>query len=224
MSGSVRKIAVDLFYDILSPYSYIAFEVLVRLNKKSDVMDLKLQPSLLGGILNATGNQTPITVAAKAKYMMLDLERMCRYYHIPYKYPATALPVMHQKGSLTAQRLLIAAKENNCEKLQHLSQELYRKLYFEDTNVDEPKNMLNACKNVGFSDSESENLLLLTKDSKIKQILKDQVQLALSYGAFGLPTCVAHLDFGPEMFFGCDRLPLLAHCLNIPFEDLLRSK
>ena len=224
MAGSVKKVAVDLFYDIMSPYSYIAFEVLTRLGKKKDTLHLKLQPTLLGGVLNHAGNQTPITVPAKVKYMAMDLERVCKYYNIPYKYPANALPVMHAKGSLSTQRLLVAVQENFSDQLEPLTQHLYRGLFFRDTDVTEPKNLIEACKNVGFSTSDSESLLLLTKDCNIKQKLKDQVEMALNYGAFGLPSCVAHLESGPELFFGCDRLPLLVDRLGIANSHLFNTE
>lgn len=45
----------------------------------------------------------------------------------------------------------------------------------------------------------------------MKEALKDNTAEALGHGAFGAPTMV--LD-GSEMFFGCDRLELLAQSLG----------
>ena len=221
MTVSVKKVSIDLFYDILSPYSYIAFETLTRLNKKSDLVDLRLQPSLLGGILKSTGNQIPITVPAKVKYMMLDLKKMCNYYSIPYNIPRTALPIIHQKGSLAPQRLLVAVKEKFSNQLEPLTRELFCQLFYRDSDVSDTKNLIESCKNVGFSEIESKDLLSLSNHSEIKSMLKDQVEMALQYGAFGLPTYVAHFESGPEMFFGCDRLSLLLHCLKITNKDII---
>ena len=41
---AAKKVAVDLFFDIVSPYSYLAFESLVRYQSIWDRMDLKLRP------------------------------------------------------------------------------------------------------------------------------------------------------------------------------------
>jgi len=39
---------IEFFYDIVSPYSFIAFEILVR-NAQSLHYELKLRPFFLGG-------------------------------------------------------------------------------------------------------------------------------------------------------------------------------
>ena len=35
---------------------------------------------LLGGVFQATGNQSPMNIPAKGRYMMADLERFARRY------------------------------------------------------------------------------------------------------------------------------------------------
>ncbi|XP_074003242.1 glutathione S-transferase kappa 1 isoform X2 [Numenius arquata] len=45
---------VDLFYDVVSPYSWLGFEVLCRYQHIWNI-DLRLRPAFLGGIMQATG-------------------------------------------------------------------------------------------------------------------------------------------------------------------------
>lgn len=63
MSGDGKT--VELFYDVVSPYSYLAFELLTRYNKRWQNMELKLRPAYLRDVMIKTGNQSPGTVPAK---------------------------------------------------------------------------------------------------------------------------------------------------------------
>jgi 2-hydroxychromene-2-carboxylate isomerase len=74
---------IEFFYDIVSPYSYIAATQMAQFEGKADVV---WRPVLLGGIFKATGNSGPaFTVAAKAPYMFKDLQRLSRYHQITAK-------------------------------------------------------------------------------------------------------------------------------------------
>ncbi|XP_077975122.1 glutathione S-transferase kappa 1-like isoform X1 [Styela clava] len=56
---SCRRHLVELFYDVLSPYSYISFKLLNQCSKQWKSMDLQLRPVLVGGIFKEIGNQAP---------------------------------------------------------------------------------------------------------------------------------------------------------------------
>ncbi|XP_043935779.1 glutathione S-transferase kappa 1 isoform X2 [Protopterus annectens] len=46
---------LELFYDVVSPYSWLAFEVLCRYRNVWNV-DLRLRPGFLGGLMNLSGS------------------------------------------------------------------------------------------------------------------------------------------------------------------------
>ena len=52
------KTKVKLYYDWLSPYSWLAFEVLLEYEKIWD-LDLELKPVYLGAIMKASENNPP---------------------------------------------------------------------------------------------------------------------------------------------------------------------
>ncbi|RMX39385.1 hypothetical protein pdam_00005978 [Pocillopora damicornis] len=79
---TLAKRTVELFYDVISPYSWIAFEVLCRYRPKWN-LDLQFRPFFLGGIMAGSGNRPPAMVPAKGVYMMKDIQRMQEYYGIP---------------------------------------------------------------------------------------------------------------------------------------------
>ncbi|XP_054242576.1 glutathione S-transferase kappa 1 isoform X2 [Indicator indicator] len=49
------RTVVELFYDVVSPYSWLGFEVLCRYQHVWNI-DLRLRPAFLGGIMQATGS------------------------------------------------------------------------------------------------------------------------------------------------------------------------
>lgn len=63
------KHSVKLYYDVISPFSYIAFEVLLRYSKRWENMDLKLQPVWIAGIMDAVGNTPPGALPARGRYL-----------------------------------------------------------------------------------------------------------------------------------------------------------
>jgi len=72
-------ITIELFYDCLSPFSYLAFLVLTRYESLWGVK-LELRPVLLGGIMASTGNVPPMArpwAGAAAKVAGQDMAR-CR--------------------------------------------------------------------------------------------------------------------------------------------------
>jgi hypothetical protein len=58
-------VSIELFYDCLSPFSYLAFTVLERYQPVWEV-DLRLRPLLLGGVMGAT------KVAHSLNHCLLD--------------------------------------------------------------------------------------------------------------------------------------------------------
>ena len=88
---------VEFFYDVVSPYSYLAFEVLLRYRPLWKI-DLVLRPAFLGGVMKSVGNVPPATLPARAPYLARDLQRKSRYFDVamgfPEDFPGNSLPAM----------------------------------------------------------------------------------------------------------------------------------
>ncbi|XP_022807846.1 glutathione S-transferase kappa 1-like isoform X2 [Stylophora pistillata] len=208
---AVAKRTVELFYDVISPYSWIAFEVLCRYRPKWN-LDLQFRPFLLGGIMAGSGNRPPAMVPAKGVYMMKDIQRLREFYGIPITPPSDPANVMFTKGSLPTMRLLTAACKYHPEKLEELSREFWMRAWSR------------VCTKVGLSADDTQALISKTKDQEIKDTLKETTQKALDLGAFGAPLIVAHVNGEPHTFFGSDRFLLLAHLLGVEWQGPLRSQ
>ncbi|XP_064803823.1 glutathione S-transferase kappa 1-like isoform X3 [Oncorhynchus masou masou] len=60
--ASSRKV-IELFYDVVSPYSWLGFEVMCRYRNVWNI-DLKLRPAFLGGIMQGSGSLSAMRFVA----------------------------------------------------------------------------------------------------------------------------------------------------------------
>ena len=84
MSASAR-VKIHLYYDIVSTYSYLAFENLCRYREVWN-MDIVFHPVFLGGLWKQVGNQSILTTTSKAAYTFRDLHRLADHYQIPFHF------------------------------------------------------------------------------------------------------------------------------------------
>ncbi|XP_008300309.1 glutathione S-transferase kappa 1 [Stegastes partitus] len=210
---SSRKV-VELFYDVVSPYSWLGFEVMCRYRNVWNI-DLKLRPAFLGGIMQGSGNKPPGVVPNKFKYMGHDLRRLSEYFDVPMQMPANPFEAMFEKGSLPAMRFVTAVQEKEGDiKMEKVSRELWKRIWNEDKDITQPASLSEAAAKAGLSDSEIKEALAAYTSQKVKDKLKTSTQDALALGAFGFPMLVCHVNGKPQMFFGSDRFELMAHCIG----------
>lgn len=182
---------LEFFYDIVSPYSYIAATQLGQFDGKAEVV---WKPVLLGGVFKATGNSGPaFTVPAKMPYMFKDLQRLSAYYQIPLKIPAN-----FPANTVTIQRVLCAASDAERPALTHKLYEAYWGQGLDVTNVELLSQLVGA------------ELVAKTQEDGVKNALKANTEEVVARGAFGAPT----FFLGDEMFFGSDRFFLIQEALK----------
>ncbi|XP_070821899.1 glutathione S-transferase kappa 1 isoform X1 [Chaetodon trifascialis] len=210
-----RKL-IEFFYDVVSPYSWPAFEVMCRYRNVWNV-EVKLRPVLLAGIMHGSGNKPPGLIPNKFLYMTKDLGRIAKYFDVPLRCPADPFEAMFDKGSLSAMRFVTVVQEKQKDgdkQVEKLSRELWRRIWSEDKDITEPASLWEAGRKAGLSDSEIEEALKLSTSKEIKDKLKRTTQCALDHGAFGLPVLVCHVNGKQEKFYGSDRFELIAHCIG----------
>ncbi|XP_031554458.1 glutathione S-transferase kappa 1-like [Actinia tenebrosa] len=218
---AVTRRTVELFYDVLSPYSWVAFEVLCRYRPVWN-LDLQFRPFFLSGVMSATGNKPPGVIPAKMLYMATDLKRCREYYGIPLAPLKDPVDTLFNKGSLSAMRLLTATNVSHPDKTEHLSRELWMRIWSRDEDIVLPESLKAACLTVGLSDTQSSALLSRLSDKDIKDKLKEVTQKAIDAGSFGAPTIIAHLNDEQHMFFGADRFLFLAHLFGVQWQGPLK--
>ncbi|KAK5862132.1 hypothetical protein PBY51_017561 [Eleginops maclovinus] len=210
------KKVIEIFYDVVSPYSWLAFEVMCRYRNVWNI-NIKFQPIFLGGIMQGSGNKSPSLVPNKFLYMSKDLTRLSDYFDVPLRSPSDPYEAMFKKGSLNAMRFVTAVQEKGKggdQWVERVSRELWRRIWNEAKDITEPASLSEAGRKAGMSESDIKELLELSNSKEIKNKLKSSTQNALDYGAFGSPLMVCHLNGNPEIFFGSDRFELMAHCIG----------
>ncbi|XP_019948675.1 glutathione S-transferase kappa 1 [Paralichthys olivaceus] len=210
------KKVIELFYDVVSPYSWLGFELMCRYRNVWNV-EVKLRPAFLGGVMQGSDNKPPGVVPNKFLYMTKDLQRLSEYFEVPLCPPSDPFEAMFKKGSLSAMRFVAAVQEREKDgdkQVEQVSRELWRRIWSQDKDITEPASLSEAAKKAGLSADEIKTVLELSKSKEIKAKLKSTTQDALGYGSFGFPMMVCHIDGKPEIFFGSDRFELMAHCLG----------
>ncbi|GFR03501.1 glutathione S-transferase kappa 1 [Trichonephila clavata] len=216
MSVTKAPVLIEFFYDVISPYSYLAFEVLQRY-KSIWKIDLKLKPMLLAGVMKSSGNSPPAVVPNKGMYMAQDLKRLQSYFQVPLSLPYNLMDIMMKNGSLNAQRFLTAVDIQQPEYLESISRALWQRLYNEHTDITKAQSFIEAGKKIGMDENTLEKALKIINDAQTKQRLRKYTDEALEHGAFGAPMIVAHVEGKSEVFFGSDRFELLAYVLGEPW-------
>ncbi|XP_060052727.1 glutathione S-transferase kappa 1 isoform X1 [Erinaceus europaeus] len=200
--GSLPR-TLELYYDVLSPYSWLGFEILCRYKNIWNV-DLQLRPTLIAAIMKDSGNKPPAMLPRKAMYLAKDLERLKQHVQVPIRAPKDFMSVMFEK-----------AVNMECpEKLEKVSRELWMRIWSQDEDITEPQSILAAAEKAGLSAEQARGLLEAMSTPKVANQLKKTTEKVCKYGAFGLPVTVAHVDNQTHMLFGSDRMELLAHLLG----------
>lgn len=175
---------IEFFFDIASPYSYLASTQVDALAASTGV-PVRWRPFLLGGVFKATANQPPAATRARAPWLLRDLQLWAEEYQVPFTFPAF-FPV----NSLVPMRALCALPESE---IAPTAKGLF-KAHWADSR--DPSDLAVLTELVG------ESLIASAASQPAKDLLRANSEEAVARGAFGAPTFFV----GVDMFFGNDRL------------------
>lgn len=195
--------SLDFYFDFGSPTAYLAYKRLQQLQQQYDLVVTAI-PMLLGGVFKATGNNSPVTIPAKGKYMLeQDLPRFAKRYQVEMRFnpffPINTLQLM--RGAIAAEKLGLGTDYMAA---------IYNAVWVEEKNLGDV-DVVADCLNAKGIDSAS--LLALSQEAEIKQQLVDNTEQAVARGVFGAPT----MFIGDDMFFGQDRLDFIEEKLKAQF-------
>ena len=192
---------VEFFFDVGSPTTYLAWTQLPALCAQAGA-ELVYRPMLLGGVFQATGNASPATVPAKARYMDADMARFAHRYGVPLAsnpfFPINTLLLM--RGATGAQ---LRAPE----RFQDYLRGVFHAMWVAPQNLNDPATAAKALAAAGFDPAE---VMGWANDAEVKAALRATTEEAVARGVFGAPT----MFVGTEMFFGQDRLDFVRAALG----------
>ena len=189
---------IEFFWDAASSYTYLASTQIEALAQRCGAQ-LVWKPFLLGKVFEATGNRPPISVAAKGKHLLQDMQRWAGHYGIPFHFPKV-FPV-NSVAALRAACSLPAAQHALWAKA------VLRHYWAMDEDISQPDVLKAIASELKL---DGEKLLAATQDQAIKDRLCANTDEAVKRGVFGAPAFFV----GEQMFWGNDRLLLLEEFLN----------
>jgi 2-hydroxychromene-2-carboxylate isomerase len=199
MKSTMTK-TVEFFFDVGSPASYLAWTQMPALWAQARAT-LVYKPMLLGGVFQATGNASPAMVAAKGRYMTVDLARFAKRYGVDFKmnphFPINTLQLM---------RGVIGMQLRQPHRFEVFLAAVFTALWAKGANLNDPAVIAATLVDAGFDAAE---VFALANDVEIKAALKANTEEAVARGVFGAPTVFV----GEAMYFGQDRLDFIREAL-----------
>ena len=196
---------IEFFFDFVSPTAFIAHQVLPKIADKAGV-SLEYRPFFLGGVMKATGNAPPAMVPAKGAWMTQDLDRWCKKYGVSYKFnphfPVNTLPAMRGACALQGSEVFPAYLDA-----------MFNAVWQDEKNMAEPAEIARVASGLGL---DAEEFAGLCQKPEWKQKLKANTDEAVERGAFGAPA----IFIGDELYFGQDRLFMVAEAVGIHITDV----
>ena len=181
---------IDFYFDFISPYSYLAHQKLIHINKENKIK-INYRPVLLGGLHKLGEITAPAFNERKMKNMKDDCELVAKKNNIKFKwnsnFPVNSLHLM--RGFLVID-----------DKIKNEYIDICFKAYWkDDINISEEDKINEILKNCKI-----ENLKFLKdiQNPKIKDELKQLTKMAFDKNVFGAPTFMVN----NKLFWGQDRL------------------
>ena len=192
---------VEFHYDYGSPAAYLAWTQLPRLAQETGAT-VDMRPLLLGGVFQATGNRSPVSVPAKGRYVFEDFARFARRYGVPLN-PNPHFII----NTLVPMRAAIGLQMREPHRLPDFDTAMFRSIWIDAQNLNDPEVVARVWSAAGF---DAAALLALASDPEVKERLKTATQSAVDRGVFGAPTFFV----GDQMFWGQDRIDFVKEALQ----------
>jgi 2-hydroxychromene-2-carboxylate isomerase len=179
----------DFFYDLGSPYSYLASTQLSGIEQRTRARP-RLVPITLGGLRKSTGHQIPPPM--QLMYMSQDTARWAKRYGVRMQIPQ-AFPI----STIKALRACVAA--DRIGRQPEAMRALFHTYWAEGQDISDASVIENS---LGAAGLDGKALAAATEEQEIKDLLRRNTELALARGVFGVPT----IFVGERSFWGNDRL------------------
>lgn len=190
------------YYDIVCPYAYMAFSLLHRQGIFAKGA-LALEPILLGGLfklMEQSPNPNARMSQDRAHYIQRDIARQASFYDIPL-----TINSRHPISTLKAMRMLVACP---LEKREALSLAFYKAYWQHGQDIDDEAILATCARRASFSLADYD-------EGKAKELLHAKTSEAFHAKVFGVPS----IALNKRLYFGSDRLPLLAESLGLTLPE-----
>ena len=182
---------IDFYFDFSSPYAYIGYKEIKKLEKKNS-FKIKFMAIFLGGLHNAAGITPAAFIKLKSKYMIEDTKLVSKKKNISFSFNSY-FPIK----TVNFMRGILITEKDNSEKI--FIEKIFNAIWMDGLNMNDPIVINKVLKNI---DLNPEIFLKKVSDQKVKDKLRKLTDDALKKKIFGVPAFVVN----KKMFWGQDRL------------------
>ena len=194
----MRKATVELYFDPVSPYAWLAMEQVHRIEDVG--VRIECKPILFAGLLNAWGTKGPAEVSAKRAYVFRDVMREAERLNLTFQGPP-----YHPFNPLAALRV-IQVVEDADQRLK-VAQKVCAAAWCQGIDISDESHLRAVLAHIGI---DAEAVLAASTRPDNKTRLRNATQVAVERGIFGVPT----FQFRGELFWGADRIDALLWALD----------
>ena len=194
---------VDFYFDVSSPWTYLAFRNIQPMAKELNVA-VNWRPVLVGGIFNTVNQRMYASRedsnSPRNRYAVKDLQDCARQTGVNIVFPPKVFPV----NSVKAMRGCIWIASNDATKEHFLPfiEATFAAYFTRQEDISQNDVLASICRQTGI---DADAFAAGITQADIKDALKSNTDEAIARGAFGVPSFFVAYD----MYFGNDRLDLL---------------
>ncbi|MBL4907488.1 MAG: 2-hydroxychromene-2-carboxylate isomerase [Sneathiella sp.] len=199
---------IEFFYAAHSAYAYLGAAELKRIADKAGATIIH-RPMDLRTVMPAVGS---LSMAKRSQFHMeyffqREIVRWAEYRNIDVM---ETIPTHHANDINFANCVLIAADQAGLD-INALSEEMLRAHWVDDADIASKIDLKNICQTVNI---EADPLFESASKQNVKAAYEANTRDAIDRGVFGSPTYFV----ADDMFYGQDRLDLVARALVTPFK------
>jgi len=169
-------------FDILSPFSYLAFK---RFPPLPSGVEVSWVPVLFAGLLKHHGQLGPAEMLSKRRFTYRFVVWRAHKLGVPIKFPPA-----HPFNPLLGLRLIIAAGTT-----REAIERVFDAVFLEGLDVSSPEVIAELAAGLGIANPQA-----ALSAPAVKEQLRRNTDWAIEQGVFGVPTIV----IGKEIFWGHD--------------------
>jgi 2-hydroxychromene-2-carboxylate isomerase len=190
---------VDFYFDYLSPFAYLASLEAPELCTRRGAR-LHFRPVLFAGLLDHFGQRGPAEIPPKAIHALRATLRYARSRGIPLRSPR-----FHPFKPLVALRATLAAESD--EDRARAVRALFAHGWVDGGDLGSAAEISLALSAAGL---DGVALVERASEDALKRRLKEETELAIARGVFGIPT----LFVDEQLYWGLDQLEYVASHLD----------
>jgi 2-hydroxychromene-2-carboxylate isomerase len=187
---------IDFYFDPISPYAYLAFELLPQaLQGCSYVVNYK--PVLFAGLLKHWGQKGPAEIAPKRDWTMRQVAWLAHRQGA-----ALQLPAVHPFNPLALLRLVVASAPAGAWPNRRAVELVFRHVWTGGADANEAARLQALATQLQPQQDPA--------GDAVKQSLRTTTDEAVALGVFGVPT----IAVDGRLFWGVAALDMVAACLK----------